>query len=176
MTPEQLNRIKKIHKQYEGFGDRRSAATWARISGIPRSTFHRYLQQGLTVEQIFELRGCTYTAENPKSTTRKPRHGARMEETRLAMVELLSSSGYPVEAYESVGVRPLNGTRQVVTYKGRPVGQYNYKTGVLYLGNGESLRVREPIVEEPKILRGSYGMWEIHPVTRRKIFLTTNRK
>ena len=45
--------------EYEGFGERHTCGQWADISGIPRHTFKRYLNQGLTVEEIFEKRHCS---------------------------------------------------------------------------------------------------------------------
>lgn len=43
---------------YEGFGLKYTCGQWADISGLHRNTFRRYLQQGLTVEEIFEKRHC----------------------------------------------------------------------------------------------------------------------
>ena len=44
--------------EYEGFGLKYTCGQWADVSGIPRHTFKRYLNQGLTVEEIFEKRQC----------------------------------------------------------------------------------------------------------------------
>ena len=172
MTEKQRDRMENRHKTYEGFGDKRSASHWARIAGLPRTTFWRYLQEGLTVEEIFKLRGCSYTSENPEARPRKDRQGARMEETRLAAEQLINASGYRVER-GSVLVEILGGTRHRVTYNGQPFGTYNYKTDSLQLSGGEGLRLKDPLVEGQQVLRVANGTWELHPRTRIKILART---
>lgn len=47
------------HKTFEGFGRKLSCAEWARTFGLSRMTVWRYLQNGLTPEEIAEIRGLT---------------------------------------------------------------------------------------------------------------------
>lgn len=161
-------RTLKRHITYKGFGEEHTGPEWARRLGVPRKTMWRYLQRGMTVEEIAEMRGSNYPAESYKRTTRKPRLGARMEETRQAMIKLLEDSGYPVDSDEAVMVKAHYGTRHLVEYNGGPVGIYNYKTGELHLGSGGGLRVRDPFVEKPMIIRNPLGVWEMHPTTRQE--------
>lgn len=154
---------------YTGFGEEHTAADWARRLGLPRNTLWRYLQKGLAIELIAKMRDCNYPAENHKSTTRKPRQGARMEETRQAMTKLLEDSGYPVDSDEAITISHHYGTRHLVAYKGESIGQYDYKTGSLHLGDGEGLRIYNPFVEEPKVIRNALGVWEVHPNTRQEL-------
>jgi len=46
------------HRKFEGFGQAHSVPKWAELAGIPRNSMWRYLTQyGLTVEEVYELRG-----------------------------------------------------------------------------------------------------------------------
>lgn len=152
------------HQVYEGFGDTRSAAHWARIARVPRTTFWRHLKAGRSVEDIFALYGRTYTGESPE-VQKRTRWGARMLETKTLLHDLLRRSEYSTE---DVGVAPLRGTALQITYNGGPLGVYDYKADRLTLTNGESLRLKEPLIEADKIKIARYdnGLWEVHPKTR----------
>lgn len=170
MTEKERARLEARHRTYEGFGDRRSAATWARLAGIPRTSFWRYLQAGMTVEEIFELRGATYKAESPKPGTRKPRYSAKMTETRMMLYRLLTVSGYILnEGPECIDVKPLQNKQHAITFHGRPFGSYNYKTGILLLSRGEYIPINELDWATTRVLRNSYGFWEPHPQTRQEV-------
>lgn len=50
-------RVRKWGTKYEGFGENLTLSEWARIFGLQRATIWRYLQRGLTIEEIADLRG-----------------------------------------------------------------------------------------------------------------------
>lgn len=58
-----MNRLEARWRKYAGFGVEKTNAEWARELGLARHVLWRYLQRGLTVEQVVELRGIKY----PKS-------------------------------------------------------------------------------------------------------------
>lgn len=163
----------KPRKTLEGFGDHRSADTWARIAGIPRSTFYRYIKEGRTVEDIFKLHGLTYVSENPAVETRKPRYGKRMAESQQTMYALLLVSGYiRSEGPEVVDVRLLNkNSKHAINFNGKPFGVYNYKSGELLLSSGEGIPLNKIDPEVVRVLRNSRGKWELHPDTRKHMVL-----
>lgn len=167
MTEKQLSKLKERRRTYEGFGDQRSAAVWARTAGIPYTSFCRYLRAGMTVEEIFTLRGATYKAENPEAKRRKPRYSAQMEETRQLIFRLLTVSGYVInDRPECVDVKPLRNGLHAIAFNGRPFGSYNYRTGMLKLFRDELIPIKELDWSTTKVLRNSYGLWEAHPATR----------
>lgn len=47
-------------KTFKGFGEEHTNAEWARRLGLPRNTLWKYLQKGMTIEEIAELRKITY--------------------------------------------------------------------------------------------------------------------
>ena len=55
-----LNRLEARWRKYEGFGSERTNAEWARELGLARHVLWRYLQRGLTIEQVVKLRGIAY--------------------------------------------------------------------------------------------------------------------
>lgn len=55
-----LSRLEARWKKYDGFGAKRTNADWARELGLARHVLWRYLQRGLTIEQVVELRGIDY--------------------------------------------------------------------------------------------------------------------
>jgi len=59
---EGTERLEARWRKYPGFGEEHTNAEWAKLFGLPRNTFSRYLQRGLTVEQIAQLRGVKYPA------------------------------------------------------------------------------------------------------------------
>lgn len=167
MIEKQKAKLEARRRTYEGFGDRRSAAVWARTAGIPYTSFCRYLRAGMTVEEIFALRGATYKAENPRANGRKPRYSAQMEETRQLIYRLLTVSGYILnEGPECVDVKPLRKGQHAIAFHGRPFGSYNYRTGMLRLFRDELIPIQELDWSTTKVLRNSYGLWEAHPATR----------
>lgn len=54
------------HRKYKGFGEEHTNAEWARKFGLDRAVVWRYLQRGLTIEEIAELRGIKYPPEQDK--------------------------------------------------------------------------------------------------------------
>lgn len=60
MTEKDCRRIAARHQLFEGFGEKHTRADWARLLGLPRNTLWRYLDRGLTVEEIAELRSIEY--------------------------------------------------------------------------------------------------------------------
>lgn len=57
---ENMSRLAARWRKYEGFGSERTNAEWARELGLARHVLWRYLQRGLTIEQVVELRGIEY--------------------------------------------------------------------------------------------------------------------
>jgi hypothetical protein len=65
---EYMERLKKYHGteacgKYEGFGEVHHLREWARLLSIPHGSLHRYLQNGLTIEEVAEVRGVRYPTE-----------------------------------------------------------------------------------------------------------------
>lgn len=50
------DRPRNRFKMYQGFGRKATAAEWAHMLGLPRNTVWRYLQKGLTPEEIAAYR------------------------------------------------------------------------------------------------------------------------
>lgn len=167
---ELIERVKAKRTMYEGFGEYRSAADWARIVGVHRATFGRYLQQGMTVEEIFATRCVIYRGHEAVGTYRKPRQSATMKETQETIYNLLMLSGYVLdEKLDSVEVRPTNNQRHLVAFKGRPFGVYNYKTGELRLSKGTGIPLKLPGLEDVRVVRNQLGLWEPHPATTKEV-------
>ena len=60
---EYLERLKRYHDRrinYEGFGESHHLREWSRRLNIPAGSLGRYLHNGLTIEEVAELRGVTY--------------------------------------------------------------------------------------------------------------------
>lgn len=45
---------------YKGFGEEHTGPEWARRLGVPRKSMYRYLQKGMTIEEIVAYRGIDY--------------------------------------------------------------------------------------------------------------------
>lgn len=45
---------------YKGFGEEHTGPEWGRCLGVPRKSMYRYLQRGLSIEQIVAYRGIDY--------------------------------------------------------------------------------------------------------------------
>lgn len=61
ISEKTLKKLEHWHKKYEGFGEEKTSSEWARKSGLHKNTMQRYLQKGITVEQIYTMRGIKYT-------------------------------------------------------------------------------------------------------------------
>lgn len=59
---KKTERLEARWRKYPGFSEEHTNAEWAKLLEIPRNTLWRYLQNGLTVEQIAKLRGIKYPA------------------------------------------------------------------------------------------------------------------
>lgn len=57
---ENTDRLTARWSKYPGFGEEHTGAEWAKLLELPRNSLWRYLQRGLTIEQIAELRGIKY--------------------------------------------------------------------------------------------------------------------
>lgn len=57
---QNMSRLEARWRKYEGFGQERSNADWARELGLARHVLWRYLQRGLSIEQVVKLRGIDY--------------------------------------------------------------------------------------------------------------------
>lgn len=60
---ENTDRLEARWRKYPGFGEEHTNAEWAKLLELPRNTLWRYLQNGLTIEEIAELRGIKYPAK-----------------------------------------------------------------------------------------------------------------
>lgn len=174
---ELTKRVMTKRTLYEGFGEYRSAADWARIAGVPRSSFARYLQQGMTVEDIFEMRCVIYGDPKAVGSYRKPRQSAVMKEIQETMYNILVLSGYVLtEKLDSVEVSPANNQRHIVTFNGRPFGVYHYKTGALQLSKGTGIPLKLPGLEDVRVVRNNLGQWEPHPATNLEVLRLRNEQ
>lgn len=54
-----IKRLKALHQKQE----EKSVREWARILGLPHVSVWRYIQKGLTIEEIAEIRGVKYPPE-----------------------------------------------------------------------------------------------------------------
>jgi hypothetical protein len=58
-----MDRLKRYHGPlvgYEGFGEKHHLREWARRLGLPHGSLRRYLQNGLSIEEVAEVRGIQY--------------------------------------------------------------------------------------------------------------------
>jgi hypothetical protein len=63
MTETEIKRHERLSArwaQYEGFGESHTCGEWSRLLPLNRWTLRRYLEKGLTVEEIVRLRGLAY--------------------------------------------------------------------------------------------------------------------
>lgn len=78
LQPEELEvykqRVRAVHQGtpwperaggYDGFGETHSLNKWVELLGVPKTSLWRYLQKGLTIEEVCELRGIDYPAAIP---------------------------------------------------------------------------------------------------------------
>ena len=153
-------------KYYEGFGTHLTAAGWAKALGLPRMTVWQYLQQGMTPEEIADKRRVKEV--NLDLPPRKPRRGAKLEETRREAYTILVTSGYvePGEGIETVWVEYQQPQRHKIVFKDSPVGSYKYEKKELKLTSGEGLKLEDRFIGELKIRKNRLGLWEVHPDTR----------
>lgn len=168
-------KMERWHKKHKGFGMEKTSAEWAALSGLHRNTMRRYLfEYGVTVEEIYKLRGIAppgagkpEPAGNP-SRNRKPRRGAKLEETRQTIYTLLVVSGYvgPGEGIEAVWAGYQHPQSHKVAFKDCPVGSYNYEKKELKLTSGEGLKLEDRFIGELKIRKNHMNLWEVHPETR----------
>lgn len=49
-------RIEARHRTYDGFGEKHTAAQWAKLLGLPRTSLWRYLKNGLSIEDVARIR------------------------------------------------------------------------------------------------------------------------
>ncbi len=154
-------------KKYEGFGTEKTAAEWANAGGLPRNSVCRYLAAGWTVEEIFQYRRVKYDPQAEK-TERMKRVGPCMEETIRLIMNLLNDSGYkPSEGAIKVSVLP-NSVHHI-SYRNKYLGWYEYKKDALHLKDGNSLMLRNPLVDKPKITLTQNGEWWLSVETKREI-------
>lgn len=60
MSENQNSRIEARHRLYDGFGEKHTNAQWAKLLDLPRNTLWRYLQRGITIEEVARIRSVTY--------------------------------------------------------------------------------------------------------------------
>lgn len=225
-------------KMYSGFGEKHCLREWSRLSGIPAGSLSRYLNNGMTIEQIFKYRGveygsglkssdpaeptmtlseveafihdrirypgfgtmakCTEWAQKLKISRvlfwyelnieglsveevfrkyentvavlpRKPRMSKNMELTRMYVEDLLWQSGYVVDDTKLVEVESVGRTHHRVKYANDYLGVYDYSTDTLRFKNQQTLKLREPLVENQAIMKTEIGWWELTPHTLRDL-------
>lgn len=148
----------------KGYGVELSTSEWAERLGLNASDVSYYVdQKGLTIEELFTLRGSKYKPPRP----RKPREGKKMLETKERIGILLEVSGFiDRNDTEGIDVRWVSpGTWHSVHFNGQPLGAYNYKTGVLRLSGGQSIPLWELDWEEAKVVQDEEGLFHPHPNT-----------
>jgi hypothetical protein len=59
---EYMERVRKYQNRicYEGFGESHHLREWARRLGVPAGSLCRYLLNGLTIEEVAEVRNVDY--------------------------------------------------------------------------------------------------------------------
>lgn len=153
--------------KYKGFGRELTAAEWARVAGLPRNSVCRYLASGWTIEEIFSYRRIKYDPQANVNTGMK-RIGHKMADTIDLVMELLRNSGYkPDEKAVRISVLPNNAHH--ITYRGKYIGWYDYKDDVLHLKDGNTLKIKNPIVEKPMLAKNMFGEWCLHKETKHAI-------
>lgn len=138
---------------------------WADRLGLEPQELMHYIHKGLTVEELFTLRGPKYKPPKP----RKPRESKQMVATKERMAILLEMSGI-ADRNDTEGLeveRLGTGTNHAVHYKGELVGVYNYKTGRLRLSDGQGIPLGDMEWEDAKIVRNDDGKWSPHSDTHR---------
>ena len=63
MIENKTTRIEARHRLYEGFGEKHTAAQWAKLLGLPRTTLWRYLHACMGIEEVARLRHIDYPRE-----------------------------------------------------------------------------------------------------------------
>lgn len=148
----------------KGYGVELSTREWADRLGLNAFDVVYYVEhKGLTIEELFALRGAKYEPPRP----RKPREGKKMLETKERMGLLLEMSGFiDRNDTEGIDVRWLeSGRRHSVHFNGQHLGDYNYKTGVLRLSDGQGIPLWELDWEEAKVVQDEDGIFHPHPDT-----------
>lgn len=161
----EIKNAKGEQKYFEGFGTFKTAAEWARALGLPRMTVWRYLQQGVTPEEIKAKRDIKKVNLAGK-TQRKQRVGHRQVET-LEMVEaLLDVSDYDPDGLE---VRVVGGAfRHKIVWGDMVVGEYDPAKDWLKLTGGEQIKLRNPVVPDQKV-RNVGGVWQVAQETKQAL-------
>lgn len=153
--------------KHEGFGESHSITRWADLLGVPRNTMWRYLNAGLTVEEVAEIREITYLGEAAEDPTRassggrKPRTGHQIEKTRQLMLTILQQSGYDLTRQLDLEVTNASNRRHLIRYQGSFVGSYDYRQEVLTLSCGTPVPVGKMQPEDIRVVRGRGGLWEM---------------
>lgn len=150
-------------KLYKGFGEDHTLAEWARLLGIRLGVLTYCVEkEKKTIDEVAGFLGIVY----PRPKKRKPREGAHMAEGRKLVEELLKRSGYEVEP-GSVVLRLIRNTSHKVTFNGKHLAKYDYKTG--YLSNlfeGHTMPLRASFSDQLTIQQNQYGYWELTPGSR----------
>lgn len=55
-----IEHLKKYREKIAGFGEAHHLREWARLLDIPPGSLSRYLKNGLTIEEVAEVRGIKY--------------------------------------------------------------------------------------------------------------------
>lgn len=141
-------------KLYEGFGKKFPAAEWAKRLNLSVSAFYFYANvKGLTVEELFALRGISYY-----DTKARGRH---MQATHDLMVDILCRSGFFDTAPLRVASMPSR-AYHIIWYKDERLGEYFYHENRLVLSNGEGLLLDRLDPETVRIIRRD-ALWAPHP-------------
>jgi len=146
-----------IRDEYQGFGEKHTAGTWARLLSVPRNTLWRNLKAGMTVEEFAKKKGIEYEG---KALRYKHK---RMMQTELLARELLKASGYDTRGLRLLATKNL--TQHDIFWGNWHIGVYDYKEDVLYLTSGQRLKLLSPIVKNPRIVcNGEH--WTLHEETQ----------
>lgn len=155
-------------KKYPGFGVEKSVTGWSTFLGLSYSTVWRYLNEGMTPEEIASMKELTVDMGKLHEMPKRTRE--RIEEVKEIMEELLDRSNYDPDGLEIFTNENKNGGNLSIVWNEISIGLYSYQGDALHLTGGDSLRLRYPTIEGQMISRNEAGRWNIHPETKRAIF------
>lgn len=161
MRYDTIKNAKGKQKYFYGFGVWKTGIEWARAMGLPSTSVYQYLYQGMTPEEIAELRGVLDI--KLEKADRKAREGHRQLETKERVMDLLDFSDYDPDG---VTVSIISGAfRHQVVWNDMIVGAYDPDRDILQLSGGDRIGLRRPAMPEMQIHHKG-GFWYLTPETK----------
>jgi hypothetical protein len=135
--------------------------------GVSAGTIQYWVvKEEKTIPEIYAMLG-----RKPKlPKERKPRESAQMLWTKERMAILLEMSGIANrnDAVKDLVIKRVgNHGHHRVDYNGQLIGVYAYRIGSLSLSGGQGIPLGKLEWEDAKLVRGSDGLWHVHPDTHR---------